>query len=102
MGCSHFDYLFSGDRVCPAEKLGRVMLPVLIRSTSSIELVQREIRGLKVMSRHRFEKLQSYLRFSNNNNYDSFDRLHKISPLIKQLNTENEEVYKDGKNVCVD
>lgn len=62
---------------------------------STSPLLQNQVAS-KVMARNRFQLLLSCIHFVNNNTVDNTDRLHKIRPIVDQLQTNFQLHYSPG------
>lgn len=55
-----------------------------------------------VMSRNRFEVLLSMLHFSQNDNENATDRLHRVRDLVEVMNDNFKNTYTPGEDLCID
>ncbi|VDL83170.1 unnamed protein product, partial [Nippostrongylus brasiliensis] len=56
----------------------------------------------KIMPRTRFENLLKCLHFADNDQADTSSRLYKILPILNGFNKSFGEMYKPGRELCVD
>ncbi|XP_045765134.1 piggyBac transposable element-derived protein 4-like [Maniola jurtina] len=55
-----------------------------------------------VMSRNRFELLLQMLHFSDNDDHNKEDRLHRVRQLIENLNANFKKNYTPTEDICID
>lgn len=82
--------------------MGLCKLPSIPKYWSKCPLYQNKIK--KKMSRNRFELLLRTWHFSNNEeaSVSLSDRLHKLTPLLTQLNERYQYVLTPGEDICID
>lgn len=55
-----------------------------------------------VMSRNRFELLLQMLHFSQNDEVNTTDRLHRVRDLVETMNKNFKDTYTPGEDLCID